>query len=436
MQENYYFHRDVIEQLKKWIDRKEIYAIKGPRQAGKTTLLMMLKDWLFAQKDVDGKQVVFLNFEDRDLLEKFSQDPKLYVRNLIARQKDRRFYILIDEFHYLQNGGQVLKLLYDTFSNIKFVITGSSSLEIVGHTAKFLVGRVFSFELWQLTFGEFLEVTSNELSNRYDEISKMLKAFLYEGKDMSTPSHDIFGKDFERSFEEYILWGGYPEVVKTQDLETKKVILKNIYDTYVSRDIIELLHITDASLIRRILNALSVQIGSLLNYNNLASDTKSYYREIKHYLSLLEETFIIRLLRPYYSNKITELRKNPKIYFIDLGLRNHLISSFQGFATRPDAGAMVENNVLSQLQRKSDEIAIRYWRTQTKAEVDFILDSPRGAIPIEVKYSSLRSPEISRSFRSFISEHRPSRALVLTRNFWAKRKIDSTNILFVPVWYL
>jgi len=435
--EKLYFSRTLLEKLKKWIDRKEIYAIKGPRQSGKTTLLKMLENWLITQKKVKPENVVFITFEDREVLEKFSLNPKEYIKSFIGKKTQERFYFLIDEFHYLKDGGQKLKLLYDIFDNIKFIITGSSSLELTGKTAKFLVGRLFSFHLWQLSFEEFLNVKFSQLSNVYQKRTKSVKEFILQGRDFSLPKKDIFGRDLGKAFEEYVIWGGYPEVIKTEDKETKKVILKNIYNTYISRDVIELLKITDYSKLKVILGLLSSQIGNLINYNNLAGDSQSYFKEIKRHLSVLEETFIIVLLKPFCTNKASELKKNPKVYFIDTGLRNYILDNFQELSLRPDAGQIIENAAFNQIKTIQEEtFSINYWRTLAKAEVDFIIKKENEIIPIEVKYSFLEKPRISRGFRSFLSEYRPKRAVVLSKNFWGEMKVNSTLIKFIPVYYL
>ncbi|MDI6794623.1 MAG: ATP-binding protein [bacterium] len=430
-----FFYRNLLEQLKKWISRKEIYAIKGPRQSGKTTLLRILKDYLIGEKGVSLENIVFLTLEDREVLEKFSRNPKEFVRSLVMHKQNEQFYFLIDEFQYLQDGGQKLKLIYDLFENIKFIITGSSSLELTGKTAKFLVGRMFSFYLYQLSFEEFISVKSSQLNNVYQENSRLIKEFILEGKDFACPEEDIFGGDFERYFEEYSLFGGYPEVIKTDDIETKRLILKNIYDTYVSKDIIELLKITDISKFRTILELLANQIGCLINYNSLTTDSQSYFNQIKHYLSVLEETFIIGLLRPFFTNKTTELKKNPKAYFIDLGLRNYLLNNFNEFSLRPDKGGIVENIVFTQLKIKELD-PLKYWRTLSKAEVDFIIEIGGELVPIEVKYSYFTRPQITRSFRNFILQYQPQKAIVLTKNFWGNLNFEKTIIKFIPVWYL
>lgn len=436
-EENQYFSRILLEKLKKWMNRREIFAIKGPRQSGKTTLLKMLQEWLIKQKKVKPENINFITFEDKDILKKFSSDPKSYLKNFIGSKTNERFYFFIDEFHYLENGGQILKLLYDTFENVKFIITGSSSLELTGKTAKFLVGRVFSFYLWQINFEEFIKIKSTQLYNAYQEKTDLIEDFILKGKNFSLPKKDIFAEDIKKNFEQYAIWGGYPEIVKTDDEETKRVILKNIYDTYVSRDIIELLKITDYSKFKTLVAILSSQVGNLISYNNLTQDTQSYFKEIKQYLSILQETYIISLLKPFSANKISELKKNPKVYFIDLGLRNYILGNFQDLSFRPDLGQIIENAVFSQLKFNQEDLyLIKYWRTLGKAEVDFILEKKDEIIPIEVKYSSFKIPKISRGFRSFISEYKPKRAIILTKGFWGELKINSTLIKFIPVWYL
>ncbi len=262
MSKDQYFPRYLLADLKKWIDRREIYAIKGPRQSGKTTLLKILQDYLIQEKKVNPENIIFLTLEDREILDKFSRSSKEFIRTLIMNKQNERFYFLIDEFQYLVEGGQKLKLLYDLFENIKFIITGSSSLELAGKTGKFLVGRMFSFYLYQLSFEEFIGLKSKQLDNVYQERAKLVRNFITAGKDFRV-EEDIFGDDFKKYFEEYALFGGYPEVAKTEDIETKRIILKNLYDTYITRDIMELLKITDITKFRTILGLLANQTGSL-----------------------------------------------------------------------------------------------------------------------------------------------------------------------------
>ena len=249
--------------------------------------------------------------------------------------------------------------------------------------------------------------------------------------------NDIFLKRISKLFEEYVVFGGYPEVVKASDAETKKMILKNIYDTYINKDIVELLKITDTVKFRTVVAFLASQQGGLLNFESLASDSKSYYREVKRLLSVLEETYILNLLPPYHKSLSSELRKNPKAYFLDLGLRNYAIKNFNALPFREDRGRLAEGFVLTELLNLlQDKAEIRHWRTLAKAEVDFLIFMGGEIVPVEVKYGSFKEPKIERSLRSFINEYRPKRAIVVTKDFWGYTRVHKTKILFVPICYI
>jgi len=421
------FPRDMLDDLTKWLDRREAYAIKGPRQSGKTTILKIL------QEKLKGKNVVFLNFEDPDIIEAFETNPKEYVKSFMVNKG--KYYFLMDEYHYVKNPGKNLKLLYDTFEKAKFIVTGSSSLELSDAMAKFLVGRVFFFELLPFNFHEFLTVKNPRLADVYKEKNNQVKKFLLDGA-IPSIGKDIFRKEFMPLLNEYLTFGGYPAVIKAEDFETKRTIIKNIYDTYVSKDIIGFLKVSDAFKYRCVVKTLATLTGKLLNYNELSSTCQSYYKETKRMISILSETYIIQLIQPFYKNPKTELKKNPKIYFLDLGLRNYIINNFNLLEKRTDIGALIENFVLLCLKNTFPDKTINYWRTTAKAEVDFILRLDDELIPIEAKYQTFQKPKISRSLRSFIKTYRPQRALIITKNLWGYKKIGNSTIMFVPAHYI
>jgi hypothetical protein len=421
------FPRDILVDLTKWLDRREAYAIKGPRQSGKTTILKIL------QEKLKGKNVVFLNFEDPDIIEAYETNPKEYVKSFMVN-KDK-YYFLMDEYHYVKNPGKNLKLLYDTFEKVKFIVTGSSSLELSDAMAKFLVGRVFFFELLPFNFHEFLTAKNPRLANVYKEKNNQVKQFLLNGT-IPSIGKDIFQKELAPLLNEYLTFGGYPAVIKAQDFETKRTIIKNIYDTYVSKDVIGFLKISDAFKYRCIVKTLAALTGKLLNYNELGSTCQSYYKEIKRMISILSETYIIQLIQPFYKNPKTELKKNPKIYFLDLGMRNYIINNFNPLEKRMDTGALIENFVLLCLKNTFPDKTINYWRTTAKAEVDFILKLDDELIPIEAKYQTFQKPKISRSLRSFIKTYKPQRVLIVTKNFWSLEKIENSTIMFIPAHYI
>lgn len=428
MKEKKLFPRVLLPKLEKWIDRREAFAIKGPRQSGKTTLLRILEEKL-----ADKGNVVFLNFEDPDVLEAFEANPKRYVESFMPKRG--KHYFLMDEYHYVKDPGKKLKLLYDSFENAKFVVTGSSSLELSGAMAKFLVGRVFFFELLPLSFHEFLVAKDKRLGKLYERKNRVIKEFLLQGRRAGL-EEDIFIKEFQPFFHEYLTFGGYPAVVKAGDIETKRMILKGIYDTYVSKDVIEFLRFTDAFKYRDAVRALAASVGGLISYQGIGSAIQSYFKELKRIVSILSETYVIALVRPFSRNPRTELRKTPKVYFFDLGLRNHVIGNFNPIEKRTDAGAVVENLVLLGLMRTFPGEPINYWRTIAKAEVDFVLRLGEELVPVEVKYQIFKRPKISRSLRSFINTYKPERVLVVTRDFWARAKLGGAEVLFAPACYL
>jgi predicted AAA+ superfamily ATPase len=422
------YPRDILTNLNKWLNRREAYAIKGPRQSGKTTLLKLL------QNELSGENVVFLNFEDPDVLEAFETNPKEYIKSYITSPEIH--YFLMDEYHYVKDCGKKLKLIYDTFENAKFIVTGSSSLELCGAMAKFLVGRVFFFELFPFSFHEFLTTKNPRLANIYQEKNSQIKEFLLKNTIPQMETRDIFHNEFLPLLNEFLIFGGYPAVIKAQDLETKKIILKNIYDTYVSKDVIEFLKFSDPSKYRCIVRTLAALTGKLLNYNELGNMCQSYFKETKHTLSILQETYITQLIQPFHRNPITELKKNPKVYFYDLGLRNHILNNFSPVERRTDAGAIIENHSFLCLKNSFPDSDLNYWRTTAKAEVDFILNLDMEIIPIEAKYQTFKRPKISRSLRSFIKTYKPQKALIITRDYWQTEKIESTTIMFAPAHYV
>lgn len=428
------FSRTLLETLKKWIDRPEILAVKGPRQAGKTTLLYLLRDFLITEKNIRGDHILFFTFDDLDVRDAFSKDPKGFVRSYLLEQG--RYYLFFDEYQQVPDGGRKLKLLYDSLRNAKFIISGSSSLELTESTAKYLVGRLFSFTLYPFSFGEFVEARDKRLARIYDQRHRRLNDFLIQGKPM-TIADDIFLKELSALFAEYAVYGGYPEVIKAQESETKQMILKNIYDTYITKDIVELLRISDVQTFRHLVTLLAAQHGSMVNLEGLASECKSYYKEIRRFLSVLEETYVIRLLRPFHRNLSTELRKNPKSYVVDAGLRNYTIRNFAPLEVREDRGKLAEGFVFSRLLTMlANGGDIHYWRTLAKAEVDFIIPYGSRIIPVEVKYTSMKRPEIGRSFQSFLSAYHPERAVVVTKDFWGTMAFRGTAVQFIPICYL
>ncbi len=419
-----FINREIYPELINWLDEPEIMAIAGPRQSGKTTLLKKLKE------NLQDKKVVYINFEDSQQLASFQRAPQDFVALQLA--KNEKTYFLFDEFQHVSYAGKALKLLFDQFPQAKFIITGSSALKI-RQIASFLVGRVIFFNLYPFSFSEYLSAKDELLFALWQKFNQFLKAFLQNKKTVAPAL--LFEKRLQGFFEEYLIFGGYP-AVSLSTLDKKKKRLAGLIETYIEKDIVKFLQIGDFLEFRNFSSLLATRTGNLVNFSSLMSDARLNYRQAKKFLGGLEKTFVIKLLTPFFTNKTTEIKKSPKIYFLDLGLRNALISDFREVDLRPDKGVLAENFALQNLYYRQETNQLNFWRTKQGAEVDFVLNFQNEIIPLEVKYQPWEKPKISRSLQSFLTHYQPKKAIVLNRNICQLKQFKQTKILFLPLYFL
>jgi predicted AAA+ superfamily ATPase len=429
--------RDLIQKIEPFLHRKEFIAITGPRQSGKTTFLEIIKDYLFKELKVNKDSISTITFEDRKLLVQFEQDPISFIYSYIPQNLNQRFYLMIDEFQYAQEGGQKLKLIYDTIKNIKIIITGSSSLDIKAHVGKFMVGRILNFYLYPFNFREYLRVHNNRLERLYSQYNSHCLDCLFKGKQPGIKrGEDIFHEEFRRTYEKFCIWGGYPEIVLGKSEIERNKLLTDIYNNYILKDIKTLLELPTERNLFLLSQYLATQIGNIIVYQNLTQASGLDYRKLKNHLNILEETFISSVVRPFFKNRQKELSKNPKVYFRDLGFRNNLMENMNDLDKRSDTGAIVENSVFIRLKELCEGInKINFWRTKAGAEVDFIVHIKDRTIPIEVKYANFNSEKISRSLISFIDSFNPEYGMVLTKNYWGFAEKNKTKVFFLPIYY-
>ncbi len=206
-------------------------------------------------------------------------------------------------------------------------------------------------------------------------------------------------------------------------------------ENYLLKDIGSLLRLATEEELITLVRFLATQVGNLVNYKELSDVSGLPYKNLLKHLNILKQTYIIDLIKPYFTNKRTELSKNPKVYFIDLGLRNLALLDFKPLDLRNDAGSLAKNYVFNSLKRRAVSFeGLHFWRTKSKAEVDFVIASGQRIIPIEVRYS--KAPTIGKSLYSFINKFLPSEAYVLTKDKVGEEKIKSCRLKFIPVYYL
>ncbi|MCK5156413.1 MAG: ATP-binding protein [Spirochaetales bacterium] len=363
--------RFLFSEIEDHLNHKQITLLLGARQVGKTTLLRQI----YSLHKNNGEFVFFLSLEDPDILSTLNASPKNLFK-VIPPLSDKRMILFIDEIQYLDNPSNFLKYHYDLYqSKLKFVVTGSSSFYIDRKFTDSLAGRKRIFELPTLSLAEIFHFKQR------DE----LVPYLNKG---SVPV--IYRDEIRSIFYEYLLYGGYPEVVLEKSLKDKTELLKELRDSYAKKDAVEAnLRNLDAYL--HLMKLIAFQTGSLLNKHSLSQDTAIDNKSIDDYLTVMRKSFHIHLLRPFYSNISSELRKMPKLYFADLGLRNSLVNDFRPIGIREDKGSLLENYVYLLLRRKFSEEYIHFWRTQKKHEVDFIVQKDDGSSSaFEVKYNESR----------------------------------------------
>ncbi len=357
--------RFIFSDLKDHLVKPQITILIGARQTGKTTLLRQLSDGL--QKEREPTE--FISLEDPFILAELNKHPDKLFEFIQPLNDIKKTNIFIDEIQYLDDPSNFLKYHFDLYKDkIKLIVSGSSSFYIDKKFKDSLAGRKKIFNILTLSFEELLYFKDKT------DLLEMVKS----GK---IPL--LYRKEIDKLVFEYLLYGGYPDVVLANNLENKRQILKELANSYVKKDAIEA-KIKLPDLYLKMMITLSAQIGSLVNTNKLSANFQIDNSTVNLYLRLMRQSFHVSLINPFFNNRPKELRKMSKIYFNDLGLRNYFIDNFDPIGIRNDKGALFENFVFRRFLDHCDDDEIRYWRTQKKQEVDFII---KGKQAFEVKYS-------------------------------------------------
>jgi len=408
--------RTLLKEIESHLSKKEITIIVGPRQAGKTTLMLFLEDKLKRK----AQRTLFLNLDIEEDRQFFISQSKLISKiNLEIGTKNG--YVFIDEIQRKEDAGLFLKGLYDRNLPYKFIVSGSGSMELKEKIHESLAGRKQVFELTTLSFDEFVNYKTG---------------YKYENT-----INKFFELDTDRTsnlLEEYLNFGGYPRVALEEEIKEKRKVIDEIFRSYIDRDIASFLRVEKLEGYSQLIRILSAQTGNMVNYNELSNTLGISMPTIKNYLWYAEKTFIIQKITPYFRNIRKEITKSPVYYFHDIGLRNYAIGMFGMLSQSSDFGFPFENFILNLLKEKIRFTGanIHFWRTKDGAEVDFIIDYRAKQIPVEVKYKKLSKPETSRSFLSFIKKYAPKNAVVVNLSLNPVEHIGKTTIHFLPFYRL
>lgn len=328
------------------IHQREVIVLYGARRVGKTTLMEEI------YKGLSGKKQ-FLN----------SENPSHF--NLLSSQRFATYesafssldYLMIDEAQVVPNVGKILKLLHDSFKNLKILVSGSASFDLANKIGEPLTGRQRTFTLYPISVME-------------------------EGND------EVI---FNDRLPERLIYGSYPKVLNILSHEEKKEELYHLSSSYLYKDILMLSEIKNSEKIKDLLILLSLQIGSEVSLQELAQRLQLHVVTVQKYLDLLEKTFVIFKLRGFSRNLRKEVSKSCKYYFFDLGIRNAIISNFRGLELRDDTGALWENYLMSerkkQLMYHRKFVNMYFWRTYDQKEIDLIEEEDGFLRAFEFKWN-------------------------------------------------
>jgi Predicted ATPase (AAA+ superfamily) len=361
--------RNLFITMQEHLKKKEFSILTGARQTGKTTLLKQLDD----DCKQSGIPTVFLNLENKSILTELNKSPLALFHFL--PETEQRIVVFIDEVQYLDDPSNFLKLLYDEYAHkLKIVATGSSAFYIDRNFKDSLAGRKRVFTLYTCSFDEYLS-----LRGKAELLNELRRLSLQKGaKSTLLPMLEV-------EWINYILFGGYPAVVSETDIEDKKMLLNEIKDSFVKRDILES-GVKNETAFYSLFRILADQTGNLLNINELATTLRIKSDTVDNYLFILRKCFHIVLVKPFFRNLRKELTKMPKVYLLDTGLRNSLLNSFESLSFRPDKGSLWENTYFRLLLSKYPQDEIFYWRTSAGNEVDFVLPHIQNPYAVEIKY--------------------------------------------------
>ncbi|MBN2603557.1 MAG: ATP-binding protein [Candidatus Thermoplasmatota archaeon] len=380
-----YVGRTIKEKFDKIAENYKMIAVVGARQAGKTT---------FLKKQIENKNASYVLFDDPDARSFFEDDIKKFEKQFISSY----FVSVLDEVQYCKDAGRKLKYLVD--SDHKIWITSSSEIILSKEILSYLVGRVSIIRLFPFSFSEFLTAKAQK---------------------------ELTADIIKRTVWEHATYGGYPKVVLTEDIDMKKTILGDLYDTMLLKDVARTFSIDDIRSLEEFSKYLAFFIGDILSYDKISSNLNISFQTVKKYLDAMEKSYLIYRVLPFFTNKRKEIVKQPKLYFVDTGLRNSIAKRFD---VNID-GKLFENYVLSELLKMG--LIPKYWRTKTKIEVDFIVEIDNKIIPIEVKIQA-DVGKIERSLRSFIEIYKPKTAIVLTlKGDKGRTMINGCEVIYTDI---
>lgn len=339
------------------IGKHKVILLFGPRQSGKTTLMRTV-----AEKS--GMDHLWLSGDEPDTRGLLTETTSTGLKSLFGKKR----LVIIDEAQRIPNIGITLKLCADMLPDVQVIATGSSAFELAGITSEPLTGRKYEYHLYPLSFGEMVEHNSVQ--------------------------------EEKRLLEHRLVFGLYPEPATRPGEERE--LLSLLAESYLYKDIFALGIVKKPALLERLVQALALQLGSEVSYQELGQHVGADKETVERYIDLLEKAYVLFRLPSFSRNLRNELKKNRKVYFWDTGIRNAVIKNFNPLHLRQDTGALWENFLIAE-RLKANHYAGKdanhwFWRTHAQHEIDYLEERDGVLSAWEFKWRASRPPRIPKSF--------------------------------------
>ncbi len=389
-----------------------VLMLTGPRQVGKTTLLMNIKE--------ENREYITLDdLEQRQLAQ---NDPVLFLQI-------HKVPMIIDEIQYAPNLFSYIKIHVDkNQKNGDFWLTGSQKFNLMKGIQESLAGRVAIIDM--------LGLSNKEIENKADNSIPFLPTFDWLEK---VKQNEIKNLNIDKIYEK-ILLGSFPKVLIEKDI-SREYFYSSYLRTYIERDVMDILNVSDNIKFYNFIRAVACRTGQLLNYTDIAKDIEIDTKTAKSWLSILETSGLVKLLEPYYNNITKRIIKTPKLYFLDTGLCCFL-TGWNTVETLRDgamAGAMLETYVFCEILKSywnnGKMPFIYFYRDTNQKEIDFLIEENGTLYPIEVKKTATPSLTTTKSFSVLNTLNKK----IGTGAVMCLRENDiplSRDVLVVPVWYV
>jgi len=392
-----------------------VVAIIGPRQCGKSTLVQAIRPhWKY------------YDLERPDDYQLITSDPL----GFFSRQREKT---IIDEAQQFPELFQVLRGVIDQDRKAagRFLITGSSSPEIIKGLSESMAGRIATIELWPFKAAEF-----------YDKPLSPLYSILSEsGTDLTALQTLEANLKPDQIYDHWLL-GGYPEPrIKGQTMpEFYGLWMDEYFSDYIRRDIQRLFPRVNTHKFRLLIQALSFHSGTIINQSHIARALDISSVTAKEYLEILHNTFIWRNLRSYGKNKLKKVQKMPKGFFRDQGILHHLlkVDEIDRLLLHPTAGSSFEAFVIEEIIRGFQctlkaGIDFHFYRTKDKSEIDLIIEAPFGVIPVEIKLGHKVNQRMLTALKNFIQNTQVPFGILVNNS--EKIEFIADNIIQIPAIY-